>query len=45
MCELPISEDQSIVEHGLIKELIRKHNKWLKRTGIKNIVRSVQDKL
>jgi hypothetical protein len=45
MCELPICEKQSIDEHSLVKNIIKKYNKWLKRMGLKPQLRIVQDLL
>ena len=45
MCELPICEKQSIDEHQLIKNIIKKYNKWLKRMSLKSPLRKVQDLL
>jgi hypothetical protein len=45
MCELPICENQSIDEHHLVKNIIKKYNKWLKRMGLKPQLRIVQDLL
>lgn len=45
MCELPICEKQSIEEHQLVKNIIKKYNKWLKRMGVKPQLRIVQDLL
>ena len=45
MCELPICEKQSIDEHQLVKNIIKKYNKWLKRMGLKPQLRIVQDLL